>query len=261
MCSIEAEGDEDEYAHLVPLQRRYAALAAGHPQRRKLRDQLINGYLPVARNIARRFIGRGEPLEDLTQIATVGLINAVDRFDPTRGSHFLAFAVPTITGEIRRYFRDHGWSTRVPRQLKDLHVSIRRAQADLSQRLGRAPHVSEIAEHLDLSTSRIIDGLVAGEAWGTSSLDEAVGCEDGATTRGEMIGTTNDEFALIDDRETVRPVLARLTPRQQTILMLRFFHHWTQDRIAANLGVSQMQISRVLCQTLQFLRHHTTIVD
>jgi RNA polymerase sigma-B factor len=261
MCSIEAEGDEDEYAHLVPLQRRHAALAAGHPQRRKLRDQLINGYLPVARNIARRFIGRGEPLEDLTQIATVGLINAVDRFDPTRGSHFLAFAVPTITGEIRRYFRDHGWSTRVPRQLKDLHVSIRRAQADLSQRLGRAPHVSEIAEHLDLSTSRIIDGLVAGEAWGTSSLDEAVGCEDGATTRGEMIGTTNDEFALIDDRETVRPVLARLTPRQQTILMLRFFHHWTQDRIAANLGVSQMQISRVLCQTLQFLRHHTTIVD
>ena len=253
------ETKHDEYAYLIPLQCYYAALSPGHPEQRGLRDQLIKGYLPVAMNIARRFSGRGEPLEDLTQIATVGLINAVDRFDPIRGSHFLSFAVPTITGEIRRYFRDHSWSTRVPRQLKDLHVTIRRTEAQLFQQLGRAPRVSEIADHLHLSTSRIIDGLLAGEAYGSSSLDEALGCEGGAVTRGEVIGTTDDELALVEDRETLRPVLAKLTPRQRTILVLRFSHHWTQDRIAEHFGISQMQISRVLSQTLQFIRQRTTI--
>lgn len=140
-----AEGNE--YAHLVPLQRRYAQLAANDPARPRLRDQLISGYLPVAEHIARRFAGRGEPLEDLIQVATVGLINAVDRFDPDRGSHFLAFAVPTITGELRRHFRDHGWSAHVPRRLKDLNLAIRSALAELSQQLDHSPRPSAIANH------------------------------------------------------------------------------------------------------------------
>src|SRR2546421_10968269 len=137
------ETEHGEYAHLAPLQRRYAKLAHDAPERQRLREQLISGYLPVAEHIARRFVGRGEPLDDLTQVATLGLINAVDRFDTARGSHFLSFAVPTITGEIRRYFRDHGWSTRVPRRLKDLHLAIKAAHTELSQQLGRAARPSE----------------------------------------------------------------------------------------------------------------------
>jgi RNA polymerase sigma-B factor len=147
--AVEAEYDEyDEYACLVPLHRRYVELAPDDRERKRLRGQLIGGYLPVAENIARRFAGRGEPLNDLIQVATIGLINAVDRFEPARGSHFLSFAVPTITGEVRRYFRDHGWSMRVPRQLKDLHVAIRAATGELSQQLGRAPRPSELADRL-----------------------------------------------------------------------------------------------------------------
>src|ERR671926_112293 len=138
--SVSSVGTEHgDYAHLVPLQRRYAELAPNAPERSRLREQLINGYLPVAEHIARRFAGRGEPLDDLMQVAIVGLINAVDRFEPARGSHFLSFAVPTITGEVRRYFRDHAWSTRVPRRLKDLSLAIRGARAELSQQLGRSP--------------------------------------------------------------------------------------------------------------------------
>jgi RNA polymerase sigma-B factor len=116
--------EHDAYTRLGPLQRRYAQLGADDPDRQQLREQLIIGYLPVARHVARRFAGRGEPLDDLVQVATVGLIKAVDRFDPDRGSDFFSFAIPTITGELRRYFRDHGWSTQVPRQLKDLHIAI-----------------------------------------------------------------------------------------------------------------------------------------
>lgn len=145
--------EQDEYAHLIPLQRCYAELTSDDPERPRLREQLIRGYLPVAEHLARRFASRGEPLDDLIQVATVGLINAVDRFQPDRGSHFLAFAVPTVTGEIRRYFRDHGWSTRVPRRLKDLNLAIRSVQAELSQQLGQAPRPSEIADRLTTSTS------------------------------------------------------------------------------------------------------------
>jgi RNA polymerase sigma-B factor len=246
--------EHDEYAHLVPLQRRYATLAPDDPQRDRLREQLINGYLPLAEHIARRFTGRGEPLEDLVQVATVGLINAVDRFEPTRGSDFCSFAVPTITGEIRRYFRDYGWSTRVPRRLKDLHIAIRGTLAELSQQLGRAPRPSEIAERLDLPVSEVIEGLQAGEAYRSSSLDEMLGSGEGKVTLGEFIGALDAELALIDDREALRPLLAELAPRERTILVLRFFRQLTQTQIAEQVGISQMHVSRVLRQTLVFLQ-------
>lgn len=147
--SVDAE--YGEYAHLAGLHRRYAELAGEDPERQQLRGRLITGYLPVAEHIARRFRGRGEPLGDLVQVATVGLIYAVDRFEPLRGAHFFSFAIPTITGELRRYFRDHGWSVRVPRRLKDLHVAISATQTQLSQQLGRAPRPSEIAERVGTS--------------------------------------------------------------------------------------------------------------
>lgn len=254
-ASVQPQAAEpDEYAHLVPLQRRYAELAPGDPARRRGRDQLINGYLPVAEHIARRFAGRGEPLDDLIQVATVGLINAVDRFEPARGSNFLSFAVPTITGEVRRYFRDHGWSTRVPRRLKDLNLAIRSAVAEMSQQLGRAPRPSELADRLGVPVSQVIEGLQAGEAYRSSSLDEMLGCGEGTATLGEFVGALDAELALIDHRETLRPVLAELSPRDRKILILRFFHQQTQTQIAEQVGISQMHVSRVLRQTLTYLR-------
>jgi RNA polymerase sigma-B factor len=253
--SVSSVGTEHgEYAHLVPLQRRFAELDDSDPERHRLREQLISGYLPVAEHIARRFTGRGEPHDDLVQVATVGLINAVDRFEPARGSDFFSFAVPTITGEVRRYFRDHGWSTRVPRRLKDLHIAIRAAQTELSQQLGRAPRPSEIADRLGLPISEVIEGLQAGEAYRSTSLDEMLGSGDGKATLGEFIGGLDSELDLIDDREALRPLLAQLAPRERTILALRFFRQLTQTQIAEQVGISQMHVSRVLRQTLAFLQ-------
>ena len=227
-----AETEQDEYAHLLPLQRRYAALAPDHPERHRLRERLISGYLPVAEHLARRLADRGEPLEDLVQVARVGLINAVDRFEPGHGSHFLAFAVPTITGELRRHFRDHGWSMRVPRQLKDLGLAMRRAQAELSQQLGRSPRPSEIAEWVGVPVAEVIEALHAAEAYRCSSLDALLCCGESAATPQTFLGELDTRMCLIDEREALRPLLTRLAPRQRTILELRFFHELTQSQIA-----------------------------
>ncbi len=252
---------DGEYAHLVPLQLRYAKLTADDPARQRLREQLISGYRPMAQHIARRFAGRGEPLDDLVQVATVGLINAVDRFEPDRGCDFLSFAVPTITGEVRRYFRDHGWSTRVPRRLKDLHIAIRGTLAELSQQLGRAPRPSEIAARLGVPTAEVIEGLRAGDAYRSSSLDELLGTGEGSATLGELMGGLDGDLALIDDREALRPLLAELAPRERTILALRFFRQMTQTQIAEQVGISQMHVSRVLRQTLEHLRERMSTPD
>ncbi len=244
----------DEYAHLVAVHRRYAELVDGDAERDQLREQLISGYRGMAERIARRFAGRGEPLDDLVQVATVGLINAVDRFEPARGSDFVSFAVPTITGEVRRYFRDHAWSMRVPRRLKDLHLAVRSTGAELSQELGRAPRPSEIAARLGLPTVEVIDALAAGEAYRSSSLDGIVGSESNGATLNDLIGSLDEDLALIDDREALRPLLAELEPRDRTILVLRFFRELTQTQIAEQVGISQMHVSRVLRQTLTHLR-------
>jgi RNA polymerase sigma-B factor len=258
--SVDAE--HGEYAHLVALHRRHAALVSEDSARQELREQLIKGYLPMAEHIARRFTGRGEPLEDLVQVATVGLINAVDRFEPDHGAHFFSFAVPTITGELRRYFRDHGWSTRVPRRLKDLVVAIRATQRELSQQLGHAPRPSEIAEHLGLSAAEVIEGLQAGEAYQSSSLDEIVSSEDSSTaTRGDFLGGLDAELDVIDDREVLRPLLTQLPSRERTILALRFFRGLTQTQIAEQVGLSQMHVSRVLRQTLTSLQRSMASSD
>ncbi|HYZ35958.1 MAG TPA: SigB/SigF/SigG family RNA polymerase sigma factor [Pseudonocardiaceae bacterium] len=243
---------------MVAPQRRFAELASDDPQRPRLREALIRGYLPVAEHIARRFAGRGEPVEDLIQVATVGLVNAVDRFDPARGSHFLAFAVPTITGELRRYFRDHGWSTRVPRRLKDLNLTIRGALAELSQQLGRSPRPSEIADRLGVPTSRVLEALHAAEAYRSSSLDEMLSRPATTAAVNDCLGNGDDRMDLVEDREALRPLLAQLPPRERTILRLRFFHQLTQTQIAEQIGVSQMHISRLLRQTLALLQERLT---
>ncbi|MFC5996405.1 SigB/SigF/SigG family RNA polymerase sigma factor [Pseudonocardia hispaniensis] len=245
---------DPEYGHLIPLLEEYAGLAADDPRRESLREELVTGFLPVAQHIARRFAHRGEPLDDLVQVATVGLINAVDRFSPDKGSDFFSFAVPTISGEVRRHFRDQGWSMRVPRRLKDLHVSINGVVSDLSQRLGRAPRPSEIAEQLGLPVAEVLEGLEAAEAYRSSSLDEMLSSEQGSATVGELVGAADAELDRVDYRQTLRPLLAELAPRERTIVMLRFFGGMTQTQIAEQVGISQMHVSRLLAQTLDRLR-------
>ncbi|MCF7553340.1 SigB/SigF/SigG family RNA polymerase sigma factor [Pseudonocardia sp. WMMC193] len=245
---------DSEYGHLTPLLSEYSGLAAEDPRRERLRDQLVTGFLPIAQHIARRFAHRGEPLDDLVQVATVGLINAVDRFSPDKGSDFFSFAVPTISGEVRRHFRDQGWSMRVPRRLKDMHVSINSAVSELSQQLGRAPKPTEIAERLDVPVADVLEGLEASEAYRSSSLDEMLSSEQGSATVGELVGEADAELDRVDYRQALRPVLAELAERERTIVMLRFFGNMTQTQIAEQVGISQMHVSRLLTQTLGRLR-------
>lgn len=252
--TTEDQARDSEYAHLIPLLDEYAALNPADPRREPLRDQLVTGYLPVAQHIARRFAHRGEPLDDLIQVATVGLINAVDRFEPDRGSDFFSFAVPTISGEVRRHFRDQGWSMRVPRRLKDLHVSINAAIAELSQSLGRAPRPSELADKLGLPTNEVLEGLAAGQAYRGSSLDEILSGDQSGTTLGDLLGEADAELERVDYQQSLQPLLAELPERERTIVMLRFFGNLTQTQIADRVGVSQMHVSRLLAQTLTRLR-------
>ena len=247
-------GTDPAYAHLVPLLEEYAGLAGDDPRREMLRDELVRGYLPVAQHIARRFAHRGEPLDDLTQVATVGLINAIDRFAPDKGHDFFSFAVPTISGEVRRHFRDLGWSMRVPRRLKDLHVSINRGVSELSQQLGRAPRPSELAKHLGVDVSDVLEGLEAADAYRSSSLDDLLSSEQGSATVGELVGEADAELDRVDTQQALRPVLAELAERERTIVMLRFFGNMTQTQIAEQVGISQMHVSRLLTQTLDRLR-------
>jgi RNA polymerase sigma-B factor len=246
--------DDPEYGHLVPLLERYASLDPGDPVRDDLRDQLVRGYLPVAQHIARRFANRGEPLDDLVQVATVGLINAINRYSPDRGTDFFSFAVPTISGEVRRHFRDLGWSMRVPRRLKDMHVSINSVVSELAQQLGRAPKQSEIADRLGVPVSEVLEGLEASEAYRSSSLDEMLSSEQGSATVGELVGQADAELARIDFQQSLRPLLAELADRERTIVLLRFFGNMTQTQIADRVGISQMHVSRLLAQTVAGLR-------
>ena len=245
---------DSEYGHLTPLLVEYSGLARDDPRRERLRDELVTGYLPIAQHIARRFAHRGEPLDDLVQVATVGLINAVDRYSPEKGADFFSFAVPTISGEVRRHFRDQGWSMRVPRRLKDMHVSINAVVSELSQRLGRAPKPTEIAERLGVPVSEVLEGLEASEAYRSSSLDEMLSSEQGSATVGELVGEADAELDRVDYRQALRPVLAELADRERTIVMLRFFGNMTQTQIAEQVGISQMHVSRLLTQTLGRLR-------
>ena len=232
---------DSDYAHLTPLFAEMAALPPDHPDRAALRGKLVTGYLPVVQHIARRFAGRGEPVDDLEQAGTVGLLNAVDRFEPDRGIDFLSYAVPTITGEVRRHFRDRTWSMRVPRRLKDLQSSINSTVSQLSQELNRAPRPSEIAARLGISPEEVVEGLDAQQAYRSTSL-------------ADTLGTADAELDKVEYRQTLAPLLDELPERERTILVLRFFGNMTQTQIADRVGISQMHVSRLLAQTVAGLR-------
>jgi RNA polymerase sigma-B factor len=246
---------ENEYAHLAPLFTERARLAPDDPRRDKLRAELITGYLPVARNIAHRFAHRGDSVDDLEQVATVGLIGAVDRFEAGRGTDFLSFAVPTITGEVRRHFRDRARTIRIPRKITQLQSAVHECTTELTQRLGRAPRPSELAERLGVPLDDVIEVLQAHHAAYPSSLDEQ-GPDDDRPGRPRMftLGDVDPGIDLVDDRLAVVPLLAELPERERRILQLRFFHDMTQTEIAAQTGISQMHVSRLLSRTLGLLR-------
>jgi RNA polymerase sigma-B factor len=231
-----------------------ASTADDDPAHRRAREDLVTIHLPLVQFLARRFRDRGEPLEDLVQVGTIGLIKAVDRFDPERGVEFSTYATPTIVGEIKRHFRDKGWAIRVPRRLQELRMSIGQATADLSQATGRSPTIAELAAHLGVSEDDVIEGLEGAQAYSTSSLDAPIGDDDGAATIADTLGSDEDDFELIEYRETLKPLLAALPARERRILALRFFHGMTQSEIAAEIGVSQMHVSRLLTKSLTALR-------
>lgn len=250
------QSHDSDYAHLAAAFDEFTAMTPDDPGRDQLRNKLVTGYLPVVQHIARRFAGRGEPVDDLEQAGTVGLLNAVDRFEPSRGVDFLSYAVPTVTGEIRRHFRDRTWSMRVPRRLKDLQSSINGAVGPLSQELGRAPRPSEIAARLDISVREVVDGLDAQRAYRSSSLDELVSGAETALT--DTLGIADAELEKVEYRRTIAPLLDELPDRERTILVLRFFGNMTQTEIADRVGISQMHVSRLLAQTVAGLRRRMT---
>lgn len=245
---------ERGYEHLEPLLRRYATLAPTDPARRALREQLVTGYLPVAHHIARRYNHRGEPLDDLIQVASLGLVNAVDRYEADRGHNFLGYAVPTITGEIRRHFRDKTWTMRVPRHLQELHLSINKVVDELSHQLQRAPRPSEIAKRLDATTDEVLEALQAAQSYRPDSLDELLTPTSESAALGDLLGDTDGRFEHFTDAHSLAPHLAALPPRERAILYMRFFENKTQTEIAQRIGVSQMQVSRLLSKILTELR-------
>jgi RNA polymerase sigma-B factor len=235
-------------AEIDEMLRRLAALPQDDPQRTSLRQHLVEAQLPLVHHLAQRFRGRGEPYDDLVQVGTIGLLNAVDRFDPERGS-FTGFAVPTILGEIRRHFRDRGWAMRVPRRLQELGRQVSEAREVLTQRLGRSPTVQEIAQHLDADTDLVLEALDTASVYATVPLPST-------PEEGEMapLGFIDSGLELVEQRATLRPLLARLPARERTILALRFVRGMSQSQIAAEVGVSQMHVSRLITRSLAVLR-------
>jgi RNA polymerase sigma-B factor len=223
-------------------------------QYRQVRDELVELHLPLVEYLARRFRNRGEPLDDLVQVATIGLIKSVDRFDLERGVEFSTYATPTIVGEIKRHFRDKGWAIRVPRRLQEMKLSLTKATADLSQRNGRAPTVAELAKHLELSEDDVLEGLESANAYSAISLDAPDISDNDSPAVADSLGAVDEALEGVVYRESLKPLLEKLPPREKQILMLRFFANLTQSQIAADLGISQMHVSRLLARTLADLR-------
>ena len=220
----------------------------------RARDELVHVHLALVEHCARRFRNRGEPFEDLVQVGTIGLIKAIDRFDTDRGVEFSTYATPTILGEIKRHFRDKGWAIRVPRRLQELRMSIGTTSAELTQALGRSPTPRELAEAIGCSVEEILEGLESGNAYSTLSLDAGEDADGPGASMGDALGFDDANLAHVEIRASLKPLLDQLDPRARQILLLRFFKNLTQSQIAAEIGISQMHVSRLLTRTLDQLR-------
>ena len=217
------------------------------------RDELAEEFLPLAEYFARRFSGRGEPIEDLTQTASLGLLNAIDRFDPDRGVPFATYAAATIVGELKRHFRDRGWALRVPRNVQETAILVNRTMSSLWQDLGRAPTVPEIASSADVGEDDVLQALDALQAYTTDSLDAPT--SDASSTAAESIGAEDESYQISEEWLSLAPALRDLPERERMILYLRFFEGKTQTEIAEELGISQMHVSRLVSQSLEKLRN------
>ncbi|MEU7075347.1 RNA polymerase sigma factor SigF [Streptomyces narbonensis] len=229
--------------------------ASDSPERTYVRDTLIELNLPLVRYAAARFRSRNEPMEDIVQVGTIGLIKAIDRFDCERGVEFPTFAMPTVVGEIKRFFRDTSWSVRVPRRLQELRLALTKASDELAQKLDRSPTVPELAAVLGVSEEDVVDGLAVGNAYTASSLDSPSPEDDGGEgSLADRLGYEDTALEGVEYRESLKPLLAKLPPRERQIIMLRFFANMTQSQIGEEVGISQMHVSRLLTRTLAQLR-------
>jgi RNA polymerase sigma-B factor len=236
--------------HEQELWRRF-----GRQRDQRARDELIELYLPVARRMARRYAGVVEPYEDLAQVASIGLLNAIDRFDVGRGTPFIGFAKPTIMGELKRYFRDKVWTIRVPRVLHDRLAAIEAATEDLHEKLSRPPSPKEIAAHLGLEVEEVLDALEAGENRRPLGLDVPPHGADGeGPSASEWVGRVDGGYELVEDRMTVESIMPGLDGREREVLRMRFIEELPQARIAEQIGCSQMHVSRLLRGTLARMR-------
>jgi RNA polymerase sigma-B factor len=222
---------------------------------RELRDEIIASQVGLAEYLARRFKNRGEPVEDLVQVALLGLLKAVERFDPSRGLEFSTFATPTIVGELKRHFRDKGWAVRVPRRVQELHLRMGAVVNTLAQELGRSPTIPEVARQADVSVDEVLEAMEAGRAYRFSSID-AGGSDDDDRGPAPAAQLGEDEPGLeeVEHRMLLSPLIASLPKREQMIIQLRFFRGMTQSEIAERLGISQMHVSRLLARSLAQLR-------
>lgn len=225
----------------------------------RAREELANRFLPLARNLARRYAGAREPFDDLLQVASLGLVKAIDRFDVDRGAAFSSFAVPTILGELKRYFRDLGWSVHVPRGLQEQALKVQEAHERLTTRTGRPPTVSELAEYLELSVEDVLEALETAAAHHSTSLDAPREDRDTGEAGAlvDLFGEEDSRYELVDESITISVAARQLSARERRVLALRFTGDMTQTQIAKEIGVSQMQVSRILRRALNRLRELT----
>ncbi|HEY2222072.1 SigB/SigF/SigG family RNA polymerase sigma factor [Actinomycetospora sp.] len=245
----------DQYA---PLLDELSTCSSDDPRRDELTRRLVDAYRPVAHNIARRFSRRGESVDDLEQVASIGLLHALRRYDPTQGRDFMSYAVPTMMGEVRRHFRDAAWTIRTPRGVKDRYLQVGAASTTLSQQLGRAPTATELSEHLGVDREEVIEAISAHHSYRPESLDSTL-TQGTDTTMADVLGADDPDLDHVEARALVRDLVGTLPERERRILVLRFIHEQTQSEIAAQLGISQMHVSRLLSQTLDRLRERARV--
>jgi RNA polymerase sigma-B factor len=247
-CTREASVDRNVTREPAELWR--------HRDDEQARATLVARFMPLARSLARRYERSSEPLDDLVQVASMGLVKAIDRYDPARGNAFASYAVPTILGELRRYFRDCCWDVHVPRGAQELALRVEQTQSQLTGDLGRPPTVAELAQYMEVDVERVLDAMAARSAYVVSSLDAPRSTADGddGGTYGESVGAIDERFELIEEGGAIAGALAHLSERERTVLRLRFEEDMTQTEIAAEIGVSQMHVSRLLRRALEQVR-------
>jgi RNA polymerase sigma-B factor len=254
-------GPVDARALSKTLFERLESLEEGTHEYSYVRNTLVELNLALVKFAASRFRSRSEPMEDIIQVGTIGLIKAIDRFELARGVEFPTFAMPTIVGEIKRFFRDTSWSVRVPRRLQELRLDLARAGDELAQQLDRAPTVAELAERLGISTEEVVEGMAASNAYTASSLDAQPEDDDAEGALAARIGYEDHGLEGIEYVESLKPLIAELPPRDRKILSLRFVAGMTQSEIGDELGISQMHVSRLLSRTLVRLRKGLTVEE